>query len=78
MNWTDYQKRGLIKFEKKQYKEAIKDFGKAIKLNPKDSSSWKFRGISKYFLDQYDKAIKDFDKAIELNPNDPDSWKFRV
>ena len=39
MNWTDYQKRGLINFEKKQYKQAIKDFDKAIELNPDDSDS---------------------------------------
>ena len=74
MNWTDYQKRGLSKFEKNQYKEAIKDFNKAIKLNTKDFYSWKFRGISKYFLDQNEEAIKDLDKAIKLNPKDADIY----
>ena len=41
MNSTDYQKRGSSKLEKRLYKDAIKDFNKAIKLNPKDQLSFK-------------------------------------
>ena len=50
-------------------KEAIKDFSKAIKLNPNYALAYNNRGIAKDNLGLYEEAIKDYDKAIKLNPN---------
>ena len=58
-------------------KRAIKDFDKAIELDPKDSGCYYWRGRCYYFLDKNKRAIKDFDKAIELNPKDSDYYDWR-
>ena len=52
----------------KKYKEAIKDFTKAIELNPKNDKYFYKRGVFQESLKKDKKAIKDFSKAIELNP----------
>ncbi|AUJ49989.1 tetratricopeptide repeat protein [Brachyspira hyodysenteriae] len=64
-----YNNRANAKSDLGLYEEAIKDFDKAIKLNPNNSNTYNNMGIIKNYLGQYKKAIKDFDKAIELNPN---------
>lgn len=52
------------------YKEAIDEYLKAIKLNPKFPESYYNMGSVKYNnLKDYQGAIPDFNKAIELNPN---------
>jgi tetratricopeptide (TPR) repeat protein len=47
---------------------AIKDFEKAIKLNPDYAEAYYFRGMAYNKLSNYSKAIIDFSKAIEINP----------
>tara|TARA_B100001057_G_C22316901_1_gene744205 strand:+ start:42 stop:494 length:453 start_codon:yes stop_codon:yes gene_type:complete len=59
------------------YLQAIKNFNKAIELDPQDYNIWLFRGKCKYFLKQYQEAIKDLNKAIELNPDKEISWYSR-
>ena len=51
------------------YKEAIKDYTKAIELTPNYTNAYGNRGSAKDELGQYQEAIKDYDKAIELEPN---------
>ena len=51
------------------YEAAIKDFDKAIALEPNDASAYYNRGTSKSNLGQDRAAIDDYDKAIALNPN---------
>jgi tetratricopeptide (TPR) repeat protein len=60
---------GIAKNNLEQYAEAIKDFDKAIELNPNDAAAYNNRGLAKKDLRQYAEAIQDYDKAIELNPN---------
>ena len=50
------------------YKGAIADYDKAIKLDPKYISAYYNRGLAKYDLKDYEGASSDFDKANELNP----------
>ena len=63
--WYD---RGLAKYHLGNYEAAIKDFDKAIALNPQFAPYYYNRGLAKGDLGYYEEAIKDFDKAIELNP----------
>lgn len=66
-----YNYRGLICYylNKGTREQAIRDFDKAIRLNPNDASYYYNRGIV-YKISWYDKqAIDDFNKAIELNPS---------
>ena len=52
------------------YRGAILDYTKAIKLNPNDSDAYHNRGISKLSLSQNNSACLDFSKALELGDND--------
>lgn len=66
-----YNYRGLICYylDKGTREQAIRDFDKAIRLNPNEASYYYNRGLV-YKISWYDKqAIDDFYKAIELNPN---------
>ena len=60
--------------KKEQYHNiAIRDYTRAIELNPNNSDAYRFRG-SRYAekgSDYWDKALSDCNKAIELSPNNP-------
>ncbi len=49
------------------YTGALKDYSKAIKLNPKDVDAYKNRGYAKFKLNDYTGTVKDCDKSILLN-----------
>ena len=52
------------------YLGAIKDYNKAIEINPKHALAYHNRGLAKGYLGDYRGTIEDFNKAIEINPND--------
>ena len=60
--------QGNAKSDSGEYKEAIKDYNKAIELNPKSAIAYNNRGNAKSDSGEYEDAIKDYDKAIELDP----------
>lgn len=66
-----YFERGITKAEKGNYKGSIKDFTKAIEINPKDGVAYFLRGLSKNYLKLYEDAINDFNSAIAIIPDDP-------
>jgi len=63
-----YFTRGYNNFQQRDYQQAIKDYDKAIELDPKYAAAYNNRGISYGLLGNHKQAIKDFDKAIELDP----------
>ena len=60
--------RGLQYLEKGQYDQAITEFTKAIKLEPKLAEVYYNRGVAYGEKGQDNQAISDYTKAIELNP----------
>lgn len=72
-----YNNRGISKYKLEQYREAIKDYDRAIKLNINDSEAYNNRGCAKAKLRLYEEAIKDFDRAIELNINYSEAYNNR-
>ncbi len=67
-----YVHRAFQKFSNQDYKGAISDNTKAIKINPDYWKAYNNRGSVKYELKDYSGAISDYNKAIEINP---DYWK---
>jgi len=64
-----YNNRGVAYAKLNEYERAIKDYDKAIELNPNYAETYYNRGNAYAKLNKYERAIKDFSKAIELNPN---------
>ncbi len=59
------------------YDEAIKDYTKAIKYNPKDPAGYIGRAYVYEKTGIYERAIDDYTKAIELVPDDSNLYKAR-
>jgi len=55
-------------FLSSRYEEAIKIWGKALKLSPNNSQIYCNMGIAYESLNQMDKARECFKKAVELEP----------
>jgi tetratricopeptide (TPR) repeat protein len=66
--WKAYHNRGNAYVKSGLLDEAIKDFTKAIQLNPKYAGNYHNRGNAYVKSGLLDEAIKDFTKAIQLNP----------
>jgi len=69
-----YNNRGNAYAELNEHERAIKDFDKAIELNPDDAETYYNRGVAYAKLNKYEQAIKDYEKAIELNPDDAKAY----
>ena len=64
-----YFLRGNTKYRLGQYKAAIADYNKAIRLKPNEANIYTIRGFAKTKLGLHATAISDFDKAIQLKPD---------
>ena len=68
-----YNKRGNEKYDAEDYKGAISDFSKAIKINPQYGDAYYNRGLAKENLKDFEGAISDYTKAIEIYPKGEDA-----
>jgi len=66
----DWYVRGLEKFNKNDYDQAISYWTKALELNPKYIEVYFERGFVWYNKGNYEQTIKDFSKYLELKPKD--------
>ena len=69
-----YFKSGSIKSQQGNYKGAIKDFGRVLKINPTHAKAYLGRSNIKYNLKNYKGAIEDCSAAIRLNPDLTDAY----
>ena len=53
-------------YQRQEYEEAILNYTKAIRWNPKDANPFLWRGYSRVAIRQYEDAINDFDEVIRL------------
>ena len=63
-----HHSQGEEKSAAKEYKDAIVDFNKAIKLNPEHVRAYYKREKAKYHVNDYVGAIDDCTQVIQLNP----------
>ena len=59
---------GIAKHNQQDYKGAIKDYEKAIKVNPNYKEAYFNRGTCALAMRNFKLAMSDFDKTIELDP----------
>jgi len=70
----ELNKSGIRKLYSYKTEEALKDFDKAIELDPLFDQPYFYRGNIKYGLGDYNGALFDYNKAIELNPGFADAY----
>ncbi|MEO0837370.1 MAG: tetratricopeptide repeat protein [Cyanobacteria bacterium J06643_5] len=70
--------QGLINYKNSEYKQAIKLFSQAIRINPEYSSAYNLRGDAYYRLGEYEKSQQDSSAAIRNNPNDANAYYDRA
>ena len=58
--------------------QAIDNYSKAIKINPKFSKAYNNRGIAYILKKQYNLAVADFSKAIESDPKNGQAYNNRA
>ena len=68
--YKSYSLRGQIKYKLKDFNYSIKDFDKAIELNPNNYYLYQYRADSKQGLHLYNEAMEDYYIAISFNPSD--------
>jgi tetratricopeptide (TPR) repeat protein len=59
---------GNLYFDAERYDDAIKWYGDALKLNPKDVNVSTDLGVSYYYTNQPDKALAQFDQSLKIDP----------
>ena len=59
---------GNLYFDAERYDEAIKWYGEAVRLSPKDVNVSTDLGVSYYYSNQPDKALEQFDRSLKLDP----------
>jgi tetratricopeptide (TPR) repeat protein len=63
----DYYKAAMIKLVSNRYQEAVNDFDRAIKANPKMIDAYFNRGIAYEKLGKTENAVRDYTKVIKLD-----------
>ncbi len=66
--------RGTAYLKKGQYNEAIREYNKALEINPNGTVAYYNRSIAYTRTGQYDKAVSDCNKALELDPEHANSY----
>ena len=74
-NFYDYQ--GLKEWNNKNYSAAIRNYNKAIEIEPNNALLYGKRGNCYYQLGDFYKAISDYNQSLKLNPNDEAIFLFR-
>ncbi|WP_445637390.1 hypothetical protein NSTC745_02495 [Nostoc sp. DSM 114161] len=63
-----YYGEGLEKYNNKDFRGAIEDYTKVIKINPNAVAAYYNRGLAQSNLGDEQAAIEDYDRAIKINP----------
>ncbi|MFN7921944.1 MAG: hypothetical protein U0Q16_17715 [Bryobacteraceae bacterium] len=78
LTWKDYQQRGEQKFVRNDIDGSIRDFDKAIELEPRlGPHNWQ-RGIALYYAGRYKDCARQFETHKTVNPEDVENavWHF--
>jgi tetratricopeptide (TPR) repeat protein len=70
----DHFERGLLRFDKGDYPNAIADFTDAIRLDPQYTAAYIMRGGTYKASGDFANADADFSEAIRIQPRHPDAY----
>ncbi|MBE9036861.1 serine protease [aff. Roholtiella sp. LEGE 12411] len=73
----DFYIQGGDKYDKGDFKGAIADYTKAIRLNPNYLNAYNNRGLARYSLGDNEGALSDFNQVLKINPKDADAYNNR-
>jgi tetratricopeptide (TPR) repeat protein len=71
---VDYFQSGYELHNQGKFKEAIEDYTKAIKLDPKYVDAYFNRGLAWFKIGSFDNAITDYTESIRLDSGAPDAY----
>jgi len=74
---TGFIARGNRLLDSGRYREAMEDFGRALKLEPKSAVALADRALAHVWLGQTKLALEDADQAEALNPREPLIYRAR-
>jgi tetratricopeptide (TPR) repeat protein len=74
---VEYTNRGTTHSKKGNYREAIKEYDKAIEVNPSYTVAYYNRSVAYTKTGQYDRAINDCNKVLQLDPKHANSYYTR-
>lgn len=76
-DFVAYNNRGVAYWEKGDHDHALRDFDKAIALNPDYAEAYNNRGVAYRKKDEHARAIQDYNKAIDLKPDYAEAYQNR-
>jgi tetratricopeptide (TPR) repeat protein len=65
---------GLAYENLEQFNEAVKYFGEAVRLDPKDPDAWQHYGFSLINLEKNQEALEAYKNFVSLKPDSGDGW----
>ena len=65
LDYNEFIKEGLSKYENKQYKDALYQFQELLKYHPDDLNALFYSGMCNYFLGDIDAAMLNLSKVLE-------------
>jgi tetratricopeptide (TPR) repeat protein len=68
-NGTIWNKNGITELLIQRYKEAKRDFDRAIRIDRDSADAYNNLGVVWYLQKKYGNAIKEYEKAIKLRPD---------
>ncbi|MEO0206922.1 MAG: tetratricopeptide repeat protein, partial [candidate division WOR-3 bacterium] len=73
-----YNNRGTLYGNEKNYESALKDYDRALQINPKYVKAYVHRGNTYNVLGDFDRALKDYDTALEIDSTYLDAYHNRA
>ena len=63
-----YCDRGRLYYDKADFRQAISDYTRALRINPRYAEAYHNRGMAYFYLGNFQQAISDYNRALRINP----------
>lgn len=65
---------GYTKYKEKKFHNALREFNRAVKVDPENAEAYFWRGRVLMSINRYEEATPDFEMAVKLNPAHVDAY----